>query len=217
MDTKALLSSWAGLALTAPIVFMLFELSVVFPRHSILITFIAWLLLMPLAYLGSRQFKRTEGDEGMVIYRNHNDVLRCLSALMVPLLLHSLGDFYQRTDIGNGAAWAYFIGITLYICYDSAKLNRIMDLPVVYLVKISTSFVWFLSVFDRHAPSGSFSSDRSYAKRDYKTISMIVIAPLMDMLVLDRKSRRLIEKKFNGRRYAGTAQDVMDRGTWKDK
>ena len=211
MNVKIFLSSLVGLLLSAILVFGLFQLIQALPDHGLTLVFVAWLVLMVMAYRGSHRFKATEGDEGLVIYQDYYDLFKCLSVVAVPIGLFFIGAYLGQPEAAKISALIFSVGMTLHICYESAKLNKLTDLPIVYLIKFSTSFLWFLAAMQALNPAGKNNSARRTNRAIAATV-LLILTPVINMLVLDDSGKNLIRHKFRGRRFAGASliRNAMD-------
>jgi len=202
---KTFLASIVGVVLAAGIVYGLAELTVLYPDYWFTVVFLSWLVLVLIAYRGSRQFKLSDGDEGMVIYQDYYDLFKCLSVVGVPVILYIIGAQFGQVEAAQVASAIFASGMFLHICYESAKINRLLELPVVYLVKFSTSFLWFIAIFQTLNPSGNNAA----ARRKSRAIAALVLfflTPIINMFVLDDNGKELIKNKFRGRRFQGARQ-----------
>lgn len=202
---KTFLASIVGMALAAGIVYGLFQLTILYPDYWLTVVFVSWLILVLIAYRGSKQFKLTDGDDGMVIYQNYYDLFKCLSVIGVPVVLYYIGAHFGQIEAAHVASAIFAAGMFLHICYESAKINRFLDLPVVYLVKFSTSFLWFIAIFQTLNPSGRNAAARR-KNRAVAALVLFFLTPIINMFVLDDNGKDLIKNKFRGRRFQGARQ-----------
>ncbi len=199
MNTKVLLHAVGGLLLSVLIIFGLVSIASFIPNYSFAVYVIAWALIVFIAYIGTSKFKSSEGENGIIVYTDYYDIFKCFSVPVVAYILIYLGSLFQQFHAGLICAVIYAVLMTSYICYESAKINKFWDLPVVFLTKFSLSIIWVIALIQIFNPAGRNAATR----RESRTIGVLIImvlTPLMNAFVLNNDGKDLILNKFRGRR-----------------
>ncbi|WP_182025640.1 hypothetical protein [Vibrio rotiferianus] len=202
MNYKVLFKAIVGLLLSIFITSGVIRLGQMVPDHALIVYVISWAIVVFIAYKGSKEFKRTDGESGLVIYENYIDLFKCLTILGVPYILIQLAANFGQYESGRILAGIFAIGMTIHIAYKSAEVNELRMLPVVLITKLSMSFIWVAAVIQTLSPSGK----NAKARRDNRamaTMILLFLTPIINMLVLDDKGKELVQSRFKGRRFQG--------------
>lgn len=202
MDFKVLFKALVGLFLSAFLTSGVIKVAQLVPDHSLIVYVISWAVVVFVAYQGSKEFKSTDGESGLVIYENYIDLFKCLTILGVPYILIQLAANFGQYESGRVLAGIFAACMTVHIAYKSAQVNELKTLPVVLITKLSMSFMWIAAVIQTLSPSGK----NAKARRDNRamaTMILLFLTPVINMLVLDDKGKELIQSRFKGRRFQG--------------
>lgn len=202
MDFKVLLKAIAGLCLSLMLISAIVKIGEMIPDHSLIVYVIAWAIIVFFAYLGSKDFKESGGETGLIIYENYIDLFKCLTILGVPYILISVAARFGQYESGRILAVLFAVGMTVHIAYKSAEVTELRMLPIVLITKLSMSFLWIAAMLQVLSPSGKNAKSRR-DNRATATMILLFITPVINMLVLDDKGKELVQNRFKGRRFQG--------------
>lgn len=205
MDLGVFFKAIGGILSAALIVGGLSKIASIFPDNWFLIVFVGWAIVIMIAFFGAREFKVTNGESGLVVYSDYYDIFKCLSVAGVPYIIFQVGMSLGQDKAAAVCAALYAVGMVLHICYESAKVNKFSQLPIIYITKFSMSFIWIIALIQVLDPSGKNASERRRS-RGIAVLTLLFITPLINMFVLDDDGKELIRNKFKGRRFSGARE-----------
>ena len=117
------------------------------PGEGFVLAVTPFIALSVWAFFKARKYKETGGREGIVVYRNYKDALKCLSVACIPILFSFIAIYSGGSKILSLAAILYMVGMFVHIAYQNAQINELKVLPFVLLVKMILAFIWVLWLF----------------------------------------------------------------------
>jgi hypothetical protein len=109
MDIKALFKAVGGIWLAGLVVSAVYKLTILLPEYWLLVGLGAWAIVIIAAYVGANEFKATKGEQGMIIYTDYFDIFKCLSVIVVPYVIISIGGGVEQIKASRILAGAYAI------------------------------------------------------------------------------------------------------------
>ena len=198
MNFHTLLKALAGLLATALLVAVVWLLCLMASGYGLLIGLCAFAGMVVWACLEAKKFKATEGESGAVVYTDYNDVFKCLSVVIVPVVIFFFGASLGQIESLLIFCLLYAVLMFLHIAYRTAQDNSFLMLPVLLVVKIGLSVICVVTFYQMLDPSGKSRKARR-SGRAKSILAMMMITPLISHLVLDNEGKELLRvRRFSG-------------------
>jgi len=200
---RTLLKAIAGLLLAAVLIAIVCLLCLLVPDYWLAISLISFAGLVVLVCLSARKFKETEGESGVVAYVDYYDVFKCLSVIMVPMVIIFFSlPFINQINSILICVGLYISLMLIHIAYRTAQDNSFIMLPVVLLVKIGLSVIWVTVFYQMLNPAGKTRKSRR-TTRTMAIFATMMVAPLIHILVLGDDGKEMLRARLHDRPFTG--------------